>query len=178
MLTQFFLRKHPDGRVAGQKAAGLNAVTLEPRRTLDRWEQLDKAFLSADATTFAGARVELCEPRDGAVGLWGDSDGRRYSELVSGTKLHRPMTAGKSRGRGGVAGSVRAPATTPTADKPLAAPTARPAAASRTTSPATSGASWNTPSRGTTGPHSPAGHCRLKHTVTAASSRALLDADL
>jgi len=54
VLAQFFLRKHPDGRVAGQQAAGLNAVTLELPQTLDRRLRLDKLFLSAEATTFAG----------------------------------------------------------------------------------------------------------------------------
>jgi hypothetical protein len=55
VLAQFFLRKHPDGRVAGQQAAGLNAVTPELLKNLDLREPLDKVFLPAEAITFAGA---------------------------------------------------------------------------------------------------------------------------
>jgi len=52
--AQFSLRKHPDGRVAGQQAAGLDAVTLELGRTLDRGER-------AGNGVNVHAHAQLCE---------------------------------------------------------------------------------------------------------------------
>jgi len=49
--------KHPDGRVAGQQAAGLNAVTLELLQNLIRPRAARQDFaVGMFDRTFAGAR--------------------------------------------------------------------------------------------------------------------------